>query len=286
MRVNFSAVDEGPLIPGQCEEDGFHGLGPALVSPPANCFPDQVQFQKAWRLYQTRPFATIMPLISWPAVLGVAYLGLLVTGLICSVTTRQQPRRRNIRIATAVLAAPALLAVLLLALLRFTIFRQPPTLVELQRDFSAKRTDLETIVHMSDEDLAFSRIAPDFLYRTSENPSETGVHMVGDPKAGLPRNRWDAYRKIYSRNGIKLGIQRDLSRDAFIMVDSVGLLNRGHTSGYLYCSSTGPINGFRFQPCILGQEKGERRYDPKTREEGYSYRKLADRWYAYDEGPS
>jgi hypothetical protein len=127
---------------------------------------------------------------------------------------------------------------------------------------------------MSDEDLIFSRIAPTFLDRTSDNPDERGRYMEADPKAGLPEARWDAYRRIYARNGIKLGILRNASRDAFIMVDSVGILNRGHVTGYLYCSPTGPAKSFRFQPCILGQEKGEHKYDPAARHEGYSFQKL------------
>jgi hypothetical protein len=37
---------------------------------------------------------------------------------------------------------------------------------------------------------------------------------------------------------------------------------------------------------MLYQERGKREYDPKTRDEGYSFQKLDNRWYAYDEGPS
>lgn len=202
-----------------------------------------------------------------------------------SITTQTQPRRRRIRFATFVLITPIVIAIVLIIFLRLTIFREPPTLGELQRDFQSKRTDLETIVHMSDEDANFSRIAPDFLDRDIGS-NRFGRYSEDDPKAGLPRLRWDAYRKIYSRNGIKLGIQRDAGRDAFIMVDSVGLLNRGHASGYLYCALGVPTNLSRYYPCILRQERGKREYNPDTREEGYSFQKLEGSWYAYDEGPS
>ncbi len=70
------------------------------------------------------------------------------------------------------------------------------------------------------------------------------------------------------------------------MVDSVGLLNRGHTTGYVYCAPLAVPGAGSFYPCMLHQEKGERKYNPKTREEGYSFEKLASRWYAYNEGPS
>jgi hypothetical protein len=157
------------------------------------------------------PFGTIGRVISWPVFLGLAYgyVGLVVLGLVLSVTTRQQSRRRNIRIATAVLSAPALVVVAFLAFLRFVVFKEPPTLADLQHGFASKRADLKTIGHMSDEDLIFSRIAPTFLDRASDTPDERGRYTDDDPKAVLPEARWDAYRRIYARHGIKLGILRN-----------------------------------------------------------------------------
>ena len=177
----------------------------------------------------------------------------------------------------------------LLVILRFTIFREPPSLAELQHDFAHKRTDLELILRMSDEDSDFSRIAPTFVDRnTSQSPQSSGRYMEGNPGAQLPKSRWDAYREIYARNGIKLGIQRDSVGDAFIMVDSVGLLNRGHTSGYLHCASEskGISSDLRYQPCVIGQDKGRRDFISNPRQEAYAFQRLADAWYAYDEGPS
>ncbi len=109
--------------------------------------------------------------------------------------------------------------------------------------------------------------------------------MDSDPKAGLPKPRWNAYRSLYSRNGIKLGVQRDNWGDAFIMVDSVGLLDRGHTSGYLFCRPAESVDDRRFEPCVLRTEGGQRSFDPKTHHEAYSFKKIAGSWYAYDEGP-
>jgi hypothetical protein len=224
--------------------------------------------------------------INWFAILIVIYLGAIITGLVLSVITRPQSRRRNFRIATIVLSIPTWLILALVTVLWFTVGKEPPTLAELQRDFPAKRADLELILHVSDEDANFSRIAPEFLDRTPDNPNELGRFMKGDPKAELQEVRWNAYRAVYSRNDIKLGVQRNASHDAFIMVDSVGLLNRGHASGYLHCASTAPPDAYRFYPCMLHQDKGERKYNSNPREEGYSFQKLDDRWYAYDEGPS
>jgi hypothetical protein len=230
--------------------------------------------------------ANIKFVITWPAVLGLGYLGALVIGLTLCVTARRQPSRRIVRIATAVLTAPILLGLTFFVFLRLTIFKEPPTLADLQRDFQSKRADLEAILRMSDEDVNFSRIAPDFVDRTPDKPNEFDRFTKGDPRAALPESRWDAYRRVYVRSGIKLGIQRDASRDAFITVDSVGLLNRGHVSGYLHCAPTAPADAHRYYPCMLHEDKGMRNYDPKTRREGYSFQRLDDRWFTYDEGPS
>jgi hypothetical protein len=189
-------------------------------------------------------------------------------------------RRRSIRIAAAVLAIPLLLVLAGFVFLKLTFLKEPPTLADLRRDFPSRRASLETILRMSDEDAAFSRIAPDFLDRGESSAFRR--YVKGDPQAGLPATRWDAYRKIFARNGIQLGIQRYASRDAFIMVDSTGLLNRGHISGYAHCSPTAPPNDERIYPCQSHQNSGERKYDPKTRE---AFQKLDGNWYAYDEGP-
>ena len=116
-------------------------------------------------------------------------------------------------------------------------------------------------------------------------PTSSGLTQP-PPGAGLPEPRWEQYREAFSRTGVKLGLQRDEWGNVFIIVDSVGLLNRGHATGYVYCHSTKSVSGLGFYPCFLNQEKGHRDYDPKTRDEAYSFLKLDNRLYAYDEGPS
>ena len=208
--------------------------------------------------------------------LGCAYVAVVVSGLIASFATRGTALRRKARIATLILAIPPAIIIVLLLLLRFTVFREPPTLGELQRAFPSREVALKQIVRMSDEDGDFWRIAPSFL---------SVGHVPNETEQTLPQARWDAYRAIFARSEIKLGIERDTAGDIFIIVDSVGILNRGHATGYLYCAPT-TAKRPAYDPCALNQENGRREYDPKTRDAAYSFRKIADRWYAYDEGPS
>jgi hypothetical protein len=221
-----------------------------------------------------------------------AYLVITCIGYALSFTMRKSGFRLGIRILTGALTIPILLIVVVAGLLWWA---QPPSLSALQSKFASRHSDLETILRMSNEDANFTRIAPDFLDRDADGQFAAGRFRAGDPKAGLPESRWKAYRNIYAKNGIQLGIQRDNAGDAFIMVNSFGLLNDGHTSGYLYCASTPvPISdAARFQPCVLHQEKGRHNFDPNTPQndnyfqaEGYLFQKLDEHWFAYDEGPS
>lgn len=153
---------------------------------------------------------------------------------------------------------------------------EPPSLQTLERRFPQQRRDLETIVSMSDHDSQLTRIDPTWLM------TRDGHQFLGySPESGITRERWDEYRRLFSRNGIAQGIQRDPAKgDAFIIVDSIGLLNRGHSNGYVYCAP-GP-NHF-YPPCLSSAPSAEHPYKPG--DEAYSFHKLADRWYVYSEGP-
>ena len=129
---------------------------------------------------------------------------------------------------------------------RASLFVEPPKLAALKRDFSEVRSDLETLLRMSDEDRGYSRIAPTWFTQNQE-PS-------------LPQARWDLYRKLFRQNRLKLGIKRYRSGDVFIIADSAGSWKGGHSTGYLHCISiAAEIDEQRPSACFLKQEKGERK---------------------------
>jgi hypothetical protein len=216
-------------------------------------------------------------------ILGSLYIPLTLIALVMSLILRKSVLRLVVRLLAGALVVPLLIFGGLLVLYWES---EPPSLAELQHKFPSRQSDLETILRMSDEDTQFPRIAPDFLWREAKGSMKGGEFMGGDPNAGLVKPRWDQYRNIYRRNGIKLGILRNKERDVFIMVDSIGLLNRGHTTGYLYCSTDTSNDAGRFEPCQLHQDQGERRFNPDKREEAYAFQRLNGRWFAFDQGPS
>jgi len=210
------------------------------------------------------------------------YFGIVIVGFILGFGPWIQRGRGIIRIVSVWLAIPLGLIAGLVVLLTLAFYQaEPPGLTDLAKQFSSKRADLETILKMANEDKQFSRIAPSFV-----DLARGGRYMADDLGSQLSKAHWDEYRRIYKRNGIKLGIQRDAAGDAFIMVDSIGLLNRGHATGYLFCDPSTSVDTDRFWPCLLHQQDGQRGFDPEKHIEAYSFHKLDDRWYAYDEGPS
>jgi hypothetical protein len=170
----------------------------------------------------------------------------------------------------------SLFAVIVGGLLLLMWSCEPPSIDTLASRFPRQRKDLETIILMSDQDAQLTRIDPDWLQTSNHQ------YLSYSPETGITLERWNEYRRLFVRNDITQGIQRDpATRDAFILVKSVGLLNRGTSNGFLYC---GPGPTHRYLPCSLSDPEGEHPYS--RGDEAYSYRKLADHWYAFSEGPS
>ena len=129
---------------------------------------------------------------------------------------------------------------------------------------------------MSDQDPNLSVIDPSWLQLRN------GTQFLNyDARAGITENRWNEYRRIFRRNDITQGIRRyQPSGDAFILVKSEGLLDRGVSNGFLFCG-VGPEHAY--PPCSSQQAKGEH---PYTEAEGaYSFVRVADRWYVFSQGP-
>ena len=174
------------------------------------------------------------------------------------------------------LAAGSLLAVFASALVLLMISCTPPSLLSLARRFPSERPDLETVIHMSDQDSGLSVIDPSWL------ELRDGTQFLNfDPKTGITEARWDEYRRIFRRNDIMQGIRRyQPDGDAFIIVKSMGLLERGYSNGFVHCG-VGPEHSY--PPCSSKEKHGEHPYSQG--DEAYSFIKVADRWYAFSQGP-
>jgi hypothetical protein len=128
---------------------------------------------------------------------------------------------------------------------------------------------------MADHDAQLERIAPTWLQTKDEQ------YLEYSARTGISRQRWDEYRRLFDRDDIEGGIQRDPDTgDAFIIVQSSGIVNRGYSNGFLHC---GPGPNHRWPPCTLRRSEGSHAaasYDDTF----YDFRRITDRWYAFSEG--
>jgi hypothetical protein len=85
-------------------------------------------------------------------MLFLLYGGSIIVGILFGVLMPSGNKRFAVRLITGVLALPVVAVAALLILLRLTIFREPPTLAELQADIPRRRIDLTTLVEMATQD--------------------------------------------------------------------------------------------------------------------------------------
>jgi hypothetical protein len=186
-------------------------------------------------------------------------------------------RRKLLRVLiVGLISAASFVTLTVIGVISIVWILASPSLGTLEGRFPNQRHDLETIVSMSDHDAQLTVIDPSWL-------STMDHQFLGySPDTGITRERWGQYRRLFSRNDITQGIRRDPdTKDAFIIVKSFGLLDRGTSAGYLYC---GPGPNHSYPPCSSSQSSGDHPYKPG--DEAYSFIKLAERWYAYSQGPS
>jgi len=99
-------------------------------------------------------------------------------------------------------------------------------------NFQKHEADFNKLVTMSNEDSKVIRIASTFT-RLENN----WAWPRPDSELGFSKQRWDEYRALFDRLGLKSGISRE--RDSmgpiiFMTAFSKGMVNRGSSKGYAY----------------------------------------------------
>jgi hypothetical protein len=225
-------------------------------------------------------------IIAFPMALGTACL-LSVSSLVrrtvdVPATSPETPWKRVAATCARILAwssvaIGSIVAVLASAILLLMASCTPPSITTLAGRFPNQRADLETIIRMSDQDPDLAVIDPGWLN------SRSGQQVLGDndPKSPLSVQRWNEYRRIFKRNDLTQGLRRfKQNGDAFIIVKSEGLLDRGYSNGYVFCGSD---SEHTLPPCLSKDPRGE--HTTSQGGEAYSFIKVADRWYVFSQGP-
>jgi hypothetical protein len=215
------------------------------------------------------------------------WLVLLVVLVILSFVLRKSGVRVAARAAAGIMVCFTLLPLLLMAI--FFIGCEPPSINKLANKFETRQSTLEQIATMSNQDGDFRRVDSTFMYSVAEDGKTYKQSLKEDRNAPLSTSRWNEYNRLFLKAGLNQGFNRDDSGDIFFMADSVGLLNRGHTTGYLFCMDPGSdaSKSSSFEPCtIKSANVGSKKFSDNPRAEAYSFRKVADHWYVFDQGPS
>jgi hypothetical protein len=183
----------------------------------------------------------------------------------------------------------ALLFLFLFALGIFFGIKEPPSISTLEKHFTERHSTLEQILAMSDQDKYFFRIDPTFLDYDYTQGKMDGKAVVGEEAAKMSDARLKTYRDLFAKANLSQGFVRDLDGNVYFMAGSVGILNRGHTTGYLFCREPGSAASERsgYPACMTATKTTDSQtYSNNPRREAYSYKKIADHWYVLDEGPS
>jgi len=108
--------------------------------------------------------------------------------------------------------------------------KKHPSDPELERVFRDHQTDFNQLITMSNMDSKVVRIAPTFTWL-----EDNARWPRPETELGFSVQRWDEYREMFKRLGLKQGIARDEDgRTIEFIASSTGLLTGGSGKGYVY----------------------------------------------------
>ena len=176
----------------------------------------------------------------------------------------------------------AISVVVTVLLVGYLFLTRVPTTGELAGKFAERRAVLQQVGGMAQADREFSRITRAYVTFAATGKTESS-------RKALLADRWRQYRDLFRQAGTRDGLSQDSAGDVFFIAGGDGLVHGGHATGYLFCSDPGSAMSAHspYQPCrIPHAESGERKFALKPRVAGYAFRKLAEHWFVFDQGPS
>jgi hypothetical protein len=137
--------------------------------------------------------------------------------------------------------------------------------------FQKNESSFNKLVAMSTTDSKVIRIAFDFTWLES-----SWAWPRPDSELGFSKERWDEYRDLFRKLGLKDGISRQNNSNGpviFFTASSKGMTFRGSSKGFAYSvNALSPTFDSLDQIDVLKQ---------KNQEHGDSYKKIKDNWYLY-----
>jgi len=144
----------------------------------------------------------------------------------------------------------------------------------LTKQFNKHRGELETLVSMTQQDSAVSRIAYDFIWR-----QDSVAWPRPQSEWGITEDRWNEYRSLFRKIGLGAGLNKDGQDDIYFISHTEGTVVSGSSKGFVYCRKTVPAES-RYLPCNEQRDSGK---SEDEKGNGSEYRRLAEHWYIYSD---
>ena len=141
------------------------------------------------------------------------------------------------------------------------------------RNFELNEQDFDKLIEMARVDSHVVRIAYDFTWL------DNNYHWPRpDSEIGLTKERWDNYKRIFSKLGLKEGLSWSSDGSIVLIASTRGMSTDGSAKGYAF--STKPLVPTLDSLDNVGSEIRNGRLKPGVP----VYRKIKENWYVYYEG--
>src|SRR5229473_1251573 len=141
-----------------------------------------------------------------------------------------------------------------------------PTDADLEETFRHHEVEFTKLIAMSKIDSRVTRIAPDFTWL-----DDNSRWPRSDSELGFSRERWNEYRQLFKRLGLKGGINRPLDVETVYLIASTrGMVTSGSAKGYAYSEQN-----------LLPTTDSLDHIPSRLANERFVYKKIQEHWYLY-----
>lgn len=141
-----------------------------------------------------------------------------------------------------------------------------PSDSDLEENFYRHEADFNRLIEMSNEDARVLRISPDFTHISR------GDGLGPDSDVGFTKERWQEYRRLFSKLGLDGGLTRSEHPHVIVILwaSGSGIVGHGSAKGYAYSTK---------EPSPLVDSAG--RFPVPPGNGGHVYKRIKQNWYIY-----
>lgn len=135
----------------------------------------------------------------------------------------------------------------------------------LLKNFQANEKDFNLLAQMAEDDSGMVRIS-----YTSTSTIDEGVMSNSKSRFKMTNERWNEYKKLFSKLGLKDGIVNNQPDAVYFYASSEGVIMGGSVKGYAYLKK---------EPEGLVNSLDDITFKNSNKSINTAYRKIKDKWY-------